>query len=412
MQNNISYEKQLIAGSYKYWDEAQAYKTDLAAEDFSESTCRTAWRLFQQTDTIEGYQSALYEEKLLSTVLSWENTDPIPSALPHYVNRISTEAQKRRLWRGFEDAMAGEDYLAVAADLIQQEQDRVAEEKADPASMYTDYCAYRERKKSVGTMQTGLKAIDNITGGLELNSVSILAAFPSIGKTALALNMAAYNIKLGKKVLFISLEMDKNHLIDRLAAAEGSLPYELINRGQMDEQRIYKSVLELISCGLLEIMDNCTLIEPMAAKIGRLKPDLVIVDYVQVCRAQRKADNRTNEIEYIMGEFKRIARLYPCHILLLSQMSREAQKSGPDMFTLKGSSALEQGGDIVFILDRPNVKDKKQHAAIATIEVQKNKYGNTGKASLYFEGEYQRFRDLRKGESYPVVVPDDGDKPF
>ena len=308
--------------------------------------------------------------------------------------------------------MAGEDYLTATADLIQREQGRAAGDKPDPMGLYTDYCTYRERKKTACPIQTGLKAIDNITGGLELNSVSILAAFPSTGKTALALNIAAHNIKQGNKVLFISLEMGKNQLLDRMAAAEGGLPYEFINRGQMNEQRIYKSVLELISGGSFEIVDNCMLIEPMAAKIGRSTPDLVIVDFVQMCHTQRKTENRANELDYIIGEFKRIARLYPCHIMLLSQLSREANKSGADMFTLKGSSGLEQGGDIVLILDRPHIMDQGEHPAKAHVKVAKNKYGATGKAMLFFEGEYQRFRDLRPGESYPAIVPDGGDKPY
>lgn len=413
MQYEISNEQTLIAGTYKYWDETQAYKDCLTAEDFSVSACRTAWGLFQNAYNIEGYQTALNEKKLLSKVWGWEDLDPIPSALPYYVNKVFTEAQKRRMRRGFEDAMAGDNYLSATAELIQSEQGRTPEAKVDPERMYTDWCAYRKREKTVCAIQTGLKAIDSITGGLKLNSVSILAAYPSTGKTALALNMAAYNAKKGKKVLFISLEMGKYQLIDRLAAAEGNLSYECINRSQIDEVCVAEAVRDVITRkSLFEIVDNCTLIEPMAAKIGRIKPDLVIVDFVQMCHTQRKTENRTNEIEYIMGEFKRIARLYPCHILLLSQMSREATKSGPDMFTLKGSSALEQGGDVVFILDRPNVKDKSEHPAKATVKIAKNKYGANGEARLFFEGEYQRFRDLRSGEYYPAVVPADGDKPF
>ncbi|MCL2699616.1 MAG: DnaB helicase C-terminal domain-containing protein, partial [Defluviitaleaceae bacterium] len=147
---------------------------------------------------------------------------------------------------------------------------------------------------------------------------------------------------------------------------------------------------------------NCHTVEQQADKIIRLKPDLVIVDFLQYVRTAQKFSNGADRLEYIVSEYKRIARLpyCTCHIMVLSQYSRSEKGEGGSMFYLKGSSGIEQGGDYIFLLDRPHIKDDKEPPEKAIVKVAKNKFGKVGSAELYFEGSHQRFRELEEGEKW------------
>ena len=144
----------------------------------------------------------------------------------------------------------------------------------------------------------------------------------------------------------------------------------------------------------------------MADKINRLKPYLVIVDFLQYVQVHsQRFSNNADKLEYIISEFKRVAKLpyCPCHIMILSQHNREkdGKSVAPSMFSLKGSSGIEQGGDYIMILDRPHVQNNHEPPEKAILTIAKNKFGRLGTVNLYFEGDHQRFRDLKEGESYP-----------
>ena len=141
----------------------------------------------------------------------------------------------------------------------------------------------------------------------------------------------------------------------------------------------------------LNILDDAYTVEDIARGIAQTKPQLAIVDFIQCIRTTQRFQNRRNEIDYISQEFKRLARRYDCHIMVLSQITRSGSEA-PRMSDLKESGGLEQDGDYIMMLHRPYVLDKDASVdpEESYILLDKNKYGRTGKVELRFRGDFQR----------------------
>ena len=265
-------------------------------------------------------------------------------------------------------------------------------------------------------LSVGIASIDRIVQGLRKGNVSVLGAEPSTGKTAFALNVAVAALRREKRVLIFSLEMSAVQMMDRMISSIASISYSDINNKRLSEDDI--KIFETTSYALTDgsrlfIYDTVYSVEQMGAIIAKIKPDLVVVDFLQFCRTEEKVQNTADKLEYIVSAFKRLAKVsyHSCHIMLLSQPSRQAGKDGQSMFSLKGSSGIEQGGDVILLLDRPNVRDMRYPPEQAQIKIAKNKFGCTGKVDLWFEGEYQRFRDLLPGERFERQDPQE-EKPW
>ena len=251
------------------------------------------------------------------------------------------------------------------------------------------------------TFSLGLPKLDNDLGGLPKESVSVLAARPKIGKTALALNFMAYNIIHNKKkCAFFSLEMTVNQLTDRLISAEAKIPYECIRDRRLtaDQQgAACDKILEMLGSDRLNLYDNLRNIGAIGREIARIKPDLVFIDYIQRVKPEEKRLKRNEEIEAVMDAAKGLALSHNCHIMLLSQINREGADK-PRLEHLKESGAIEEGGDIVFLLHRPEENDILKQSG--DLIVAKHKYGREGVASLNFKGGYQRFTEAAKEDRY------------
>lgn len=338
---------------------------------------------------------------------------PAPASAPYYANIVKEKARIRALITaasqliadGFEGCSSAAELQSKAEkDLMELSRDTSGEEKqpekvarAAISNMLDDD---RDRR-----IYTGITPIDCIVQGLRKGNVSVLGAEPSTGKTALALNIAYHAIKNKKKVVYFSLEMSSTQLLDRIIANDVDISYESISGKSLNKQEkdwYQRTALAIAKDKLLYLYDTCYLIEDMLGLILKIKPDLVIVDFLQFCRTASKTSNTADRLEYIVSEFKRIAKLpyCSCHIMLLSQPSRGSGLEKQSMFTLKGSSAIEQGGDVILLLDRPAVRDPKYPNEQANVRIAKNKFGPTGSVDLYFDGQRQRFREMKPGDMF------------
>jgi replicative DNA helicase len=261
-------------------------------------------------------------------------------------------------------------------------------------------------------IKTGLSSIDKLLGGgLRIPSVSIIGAYPSVGKTALALNICA---RQSTTVILFSLEMSTGMIYERLISDLAQINYggiigQTLTPDEIEDMRVAGKKLKNKP---FYVFDNVYDVEGQAGIIGQVKPKLVVVDYIQKVKTHKRIDSRRNEIDYISGAYKQIAKTHNCHILLLSQLARSG-KEKPTMASLKESGALEADGDYVFLLNRPYVHDKgsnKFSPEQTEILIDKNKYGNVGRKSLYFEGRYQRFKEdkndnVSRGDIYNEPLP-------
>jgi replicative DNA helicase len=255
----------------------------------------------------------------------------------------------------------------------------------------TEYCTFAEAEKVAaeigdeGTLvKTGLKNIDNIISGVAPGELIIIAGRPSMGKSALALQLAVNMAKSGLSVLFFSLEMTHRALIQR-ALKNGdvqelaNLDIVLHERGDTPEKQIafIKSRRQLS------------------------KVDVVFIDYLQLMNCGRKNDNRVSEISEISRKLKLAAVSESVPIIALSQLNRQVEqrdKHRPRLSDLRESGAIEQDADLVMLLHREDVyrrqdDPKSPQDGSAELILAKNRRGKTGIANLVFLDERVCFGD-------------------
>ena len=263
-------------------------------------------------------------------------------------------------------------------------------------------------------VQTFFPDIDNLLAGLQKSDLLILAARPSVGKTALALDIAR-QIGVHSKVPvgIFSLEMSSDQLVDRMIAAQAGVDLWRLRTGKLssegsnnDFERI-SDAMGVLSEAPIFIDDSGSLnIMEMRTMARRLQAEhnlgLIIVDYLQLMegRSNRGSDNRVQEISEISRGLKQLARELNIPIMALSQLSR-AVESRPDQIPrlsdLRESGSIEQDADVVMFLYREDrVKPDTPNKNIADIIVAKHRNGPIGKVQLYFEENSTTFKSLEK----------------
>ena len=310
-------------------------------------------------------------------------------------------ASRRRLIKGVNTLeWSGEISVASLQSLIEKERGKGV---LDDARAQTEKSLdeFKENlNRSVGTLKTGFSTVDRVCGGLRRGTVFIVGARPSVGKTAFALNVAANQLTdPDKKVMFFSLEMTAEMIYERLMAARLSIEYNKFSRNELDTndiEQVIKSADCLKNDGRFLVLDEVYNAELICNMIRENRPDLAVVDFMQIISATGKFENVRHRIDYISTLFKRTAKDTGCVILVLSQLSR-AGKDAPTMSDLKESGGLEQDGDYIALLHRPYVLDK-QNADVqpedSELLLDKNKFGTVGRVKLWFDLKHQRFHEL------------------
>jgi replicative DNA helicase len=236
----------------------------------------------------------------------------------------------------------------------------------------------RNRKEDLTGVPTGFESLDRITYGWQQTDLIILAARPSVGKTAFALNLArsaALHPTKPTGVGFFSLEMSSAQLVTRILSAESEIWLEKISRGKLEEyemKQLYKKGIERLSNAPIYIDDSPALnIFELRAKCRRLKNKnnvgLIIIDYLQLMSGSGdRNSNREQEISKISRDLKGLAKELQIPIIALSQLSREVEKRKegnkmPQLSDLRESGAIEQDADLVMFLYRPEYYDVNQN---------------------------------------------------
>lgn len=259
---------------------------------------------------------------------------------------------------------------------------------------------------------TGYKQLDALTSGLQNSDLIILAARPSMGKTAFALNVARnVAINENKLVAVFSLEMAKEQLSMRLLTSEARVNSDRLKTGLIDEDDWHRvtEAASIISEAPIFIDDspNITAME-IRAKARRLKKDkelaLIVIDYLQLMKGPSMGDRRDLEIAEISRSLKSLAKELNIPIIALSQLNRMLEQRAdkrPLMSDLRESGAIEQDADIIAFIYRDEVYNKDENnpnKGKAELIVAKNRNGATGKAHLTFIGKYTRFENAVIGE--------------
>jgi len=267
-----------------------------------------------------------------------------------------------------------------------------------------------EDKDALRGVATGFRAIDNLLSGMKSADFVIIAARPSMGKTALALNVSQ-NVALrsGKKVGFLSLEMSKEQLVDRMFASLLGVDSWRLHKGKLTDEEFARigGVMDELSKASFFIDDSVgSSVMEVRAKARRLQMenglDLLIVDYLQLmsCESNAWAGNRVQEIGEISRSLKSLARELKIPIIALSQLSRAVESRPgkiPQLSDLRESGAIEQDADVVMMMYREDYyEEDSSRPGMTDIFLRKNRNGPTGRIELMFKKEQMRFFDLEK----------------
>lgn len=350
---------------------------------------------------------------LLSTVV------PSTSNAAQYAKIISEKAVLRRLIstasdileKGYQEKMESEEVLDYAErgifEIAQSRQTKDFQIIKDV--LWGNIAKIDEMSKLDGNitgLTTGFIDLDAKTSGLQKSDLIMLAARPSMGKTAFALNIAQQSAIKGKaKVLIFSLEMSRDQLGQRLLSMESRIEMQKLKTGNLERKDWDQIHIALDTLSKTSIyIDDTPGITAMEIKnkCRRLKAekglDLVVIDYLQLMSFEGRSESRQQEITAISRFLKQLAREMDCPVIVLSQLSRAPEQRTdhrPILSDLRESGSIEQDADIVMFLYRdeyynPETTEKPN---ICEVNIAKQRSGPTGSIELTWLGKYTRFVD-------------------
>jgi replicative DNA helicase len=285
----------------------------------------------------------------------------------------------------------------------------------EPASMRDELRSAMDRleeRMATGSallgLDTGYSRLNDLTSGLQAGQLIILAGRPSMGKSALAHNIAERVMQTIPFLMF-SLEMPKGQLTDRMIAATARVPFKHYQAGRIDEdelKRVTDATVKLAPCQRYVDDRSALSITEVSATARRFKRrhglGLVVVDYIQLMKGT--GENRTQEVSSISGGLKALAKDLAVPVLALSQLNRtlvNRPNKRPVMSDLRDSGSIEQDADVILFLYRDEVYDEDSpHRGIAELNVAKNRNGETGRIYLTFLNQFVRF------ENYSGTTPE------
>jgi replicative DNA helicase len=351
------------------------------------------------------YYAGIVKEKATHRQLIESATEIIRDG---YSNQFTAqellESAERKVFGIREDQIRGETHQIN--DVLNEAMERISK-RADSTHAVTG-------------ISTGLIDLDEITWGFQPGQLIIVASRPSMGKTALALNICdhvAVNLKMS--VLFVSLEMGYLEIAERLLCARSQVDGHKLRTGkglaypQMKE--LSRAYSELCSGGQIFIDDTpARSMLQITASARRLKLrkqiGLIVVDYIQLTDTEDSRDSRQEQIAKISRRLKTLARELTVPVIALSQLNRAVENredKRPRMADLRESGAIEQDADIVLLLHRPEYYDVNEQPGIAELIVAKNRNGPTESVKLTFLKHLTRFENLSV-----IAEPLDAGRPY
>ena len=369
---------------------------------------------------------ALQAEKQLENIggLSYltELAGSVPTAanIEYYAQIVAEKSMLRRLIRTATDiAESGYQREDDVEGLLEEAEKRILEVSnrnktgdfqniRDVLVKTYDYIELlHSRQGEITGIPTGFTELDKMTAGLQKNDLIIVAARPSVGKTAFALNIAQ-NVatKTEHNVAIFSLEMGAEQLVMRMLAAEGNINSQNLRTGQLTDEDWDKLTMAMgtLSGSGIFIDDTPGIrVSEIRSKCRRLKQEhglgMVIIDYLQLIQGNRRnAENRQQEVSEISRSLKALARELEVPVIALSQLSRsveQRQDKRPMMSDIRESGSIEQDADIVAFLYRDDYYDREtENKNIIEIIIAKQRNGPTGTVKLAFAKEHNKFVNL------------------
>lgn len=344
------------------------------------------------------------------------NSVPTAANIVHYANIVEEKALLRRLIRVattiVEDGYTREDEVEALLSEAEKNMMEVSNRKNAGdfkhikdvlVQTYDNIELLHTQKGDVTGISSGFTDLDQLTAGFQRNDLIIVAARPSVGKTAFALNVAQNAATSGENVAIFSLEMGADQLVMRMLCAEGNIDAQIMRTGALqaeDWRKLTMAMGSLSNAGIYIDDSSGIRVNEIRSKCRRLKQehglDMVIIDYMQLIQGSGKpGENRQQEVSEISRSLKGLARELEIPVIALSQLSRgveQRQDKRPMMSDLRESGSIEQDADIVSFLYREDYYDKEtENENMIEIIIAKQRNGPTGTVTLAFAKEYNKF---------------------
>jgi replicative DNA helicase len=349
--------------------------------------------------------------------------DGVPKSLniEYHARIIKEKALLRRLILSSAKIISSSYEQKEDADLLLDEAQsaiiEVAEQRVKPGFLPISALAppaietintLRHRDEVVTGIPSGFRDLDALTAGFHNSEFIVVAARPSMGKTALCLNISQHvGLKTPYSVGFFSLEMAKEQVTMRLLCAEAQIDLQKVRTGFVNDREFerLKLAAEVLAQAKIYVDETPALtVMEMKAKTRRLKMeqhlDMVFIDYMQLMRAGSRFENRTQEISYISRSLKELAKELQIPVVGISQLSRSPEKERrakpkPQLSDLRESGAIEQDADVVIFIYRDEFyhPDDETKRGIAEVNIAKQRNGPTGELTLAFLNKFARFND-------------------
>ncbi|KUF34324.1 MULTISPECIES: replicative DNA helicase [Lysinibacillus] len=353
----------------------------------------------------------------LSYLLELANAVPTAANVAHYAKIVEEKALLRRLIRVatkiVEDGYTREDEVEALLGEAEKKMMEVANRKNAGdfkhvkdvlVETFDNIEKLQSQKGDVTGIPTGFRDLDNITAGFQRNDLIIVAARPSVGKTAFALNVAqSVAVQARENVAIFSLEMGAEQLVMRMLCAEGNIDAQVLRTGALttdDWGKLTMAMGSLSNSGIFIDDTPGVRINEIRAKCRRLAQEnglgMILIDYLQLIQGSGKpGENRQQEVSEISRSLKGLARELKVPVIALSQLSRgveQRQDKRPMMSDLRESGSIEQDADIVAFLYRDDYYDKESESKnMIEIIIAKQRNGPTGTVTLAFKKEFNKF---------------------
>ncbi|MDX9731357.1 MAG: replicative DNA helicase [Bdellovibrionales bacterium] len=276
-----------------------------------------------------------------------------------------------------------------------------------------------ERDSDVTGVASGFKALDKMTSGFQKGEMTIVAARPSMGKTAFSLNIATHVVLREKKsLLYFSIEMNRDQMMMRVLGSESRVSLNDLRTGKLSDagwQRIIDKATKIGETNLF--IDDASFVTPMTirSKARKIKAryglDMIMIDYLQLMKLGHKADNREREVSEISQSLKAIAKDLQVPVIALAQVNRSSEGRGdrrPNVSDLRESGSIEQDADLIMSLYREDYYDRENPdiKGISEVIIGKQRNGPVGTVKLRWESNIGRFSDLEEGaREHPLPPP-------
>jgi replicative DNA helicase len=375
------------------------------------------------TDELEGVGGMVFIGELLDSV-------PTAANIEYHARIVRERALLRRLIESASQIIrdsyeSGEKSVEEVLDSAEQRIFQVAQSHEREGFVWIKKILYptfekieqlQASKGGITGVPSGFSSLDDMTGGLQKGDLVIVAARPSMGKTALVTGMALH-AAIANQVpcAMFSLEMSKQQVVQRMLCSEGLVDLGRLLRGRLQDDdfgRLAQAAGHLNTAPLWIDDSGSVSILEMRAKARRLKADqpnlgLVVVDYIQLMSGGGDAENRQQEVSTISRGLKALAKELEVPIVALSQLSRAVEQRAdhrPQLSDLRESGSIEQDADLVMFLYRPeyyvpaNEAQEKGLQGKAELIISKQRNGPTGICELYFRKECARFESYTSQE--------------